>query len=170
MTRIIFEETAECIHTFPWKTISRVSGPDLSPARWACRVRAYGGGYFCREGNVRVAIPSSSLNFVVFEWYSIGSLEAEIRLMTGGESSWNFRSSVQESTSRSPRRELGPSTQRSVSAYGLRLFDLLSLVDDIWCYQVRWAVWGAGKVYGEILDAIEANDYDNLSQRAYVPR
>jgi len=36
--------------------------------------------------------------------------------------------------------------------------------------KVRWAVWGAGKVYGEILDAIEANDYDNLSQRAYVPR
>jgi len=36
--------------------------------------------------------------------------------------------------------------------------------------KVRWAVWGAGMVYGEILDSIEANDYDNLSQRAYVPR
>lgn len=36
--------------------------------------------------------------------------------------------------------------------------------------KVRWAVWGAGMVYGEILDAIEANDYDNLTQRAYVPR
>eukprot|EP00466_Bigelowiella_natans_P010922 jgi/Bigna1/92611/estExt_fgenesh1_pm.C_400009 len=35
---------------------------------------------------------------------------------------------------------------------------------------VRWAVWGAGMVYGEILDAIEKNDYDNLNRRAYVPR
>jgi len=36
--------------------------------------------------------------------------------------------------------------------------------------KVRWAVWGAGVVYGEILNSIEENDYDNLSQRAYVPR
>jgi len=36
--------------------------------------------------------------------------------------------------------------------------------------KVRWAVWGAGVVYGDILKSIEENDYDNLSQRAYVPR
>jgi len=36
--------------------------------------------------------------------------------------------------------------------------------------KVRWAVWAAGRVYGEILNSIEENDYDNLSRRAYVPR
>lgn len=34
----------------------------------------------------------------------------------------------------------------------------------------RWPVWSALVIYRGILDAIEANDYDNLSQRAYVPK
>jgi phytoene synthase len=31
-------------------------------------------------------------------------------------------------------------------------------------------VWSALDVYRNILDAIEENDYDNFSQRAYVPK
>jgi len=34
----------------------------------------------------------------------------------------------------------------------------------------RWPVWSALIIYREILDAIEANSYDNLTKRAYVPR
>jgi len=34
----------------------------------------------------------------------------------------------------------------------------------------RWPVWSALDVYRNILDAIEANDYDNFSKRAYVPK
>ena len=34
----------------------------------------------------------------------------------------------------------------------------------------RWPVWSALDVYRNILDAIEANDYDNFTQRAYVPK
>lgn len=34
----------------------------------------------------------------------------------------------------------------------------------------RWPVWSALVVYREILDAIEANDYDNFTKRAYVPK
>ena len=34
----------------------------------------------------------------------------------------------------------------------------------------RWPVWSALDVYRNILDAIEENDYDNFSQRAYVPK
>ena len=34
----------------------------------------------------------------------------------------------------------------------------------------RWPVWSALDVYRKILDAIEANDYDNFSKRAYVPK
>ncbi|NJN30808.1 MAG: phytoene synthase [Synechococcales cyanobacterium RM1_1_8] len=33
----------------------------------------------------------------------------------------------------------------------------------------RWPVWSSLMVYSQILDAIEANDYDVFSQRAYVP-
>jgi len=33
----------------------------------------------------------------------------------------------------------------------------------------RWPVWSSLMVYSKILDAIEANDYDVFSQRAYVP-
>eukprot|EP00244_Chara_vulgaris_P008486 TRINITY_DN3345_c0_g2_i2.p1 TRINITY_DN3345_c0_g2~~TRINITY_DN3345_c0_g2_i2.p1 ORF type:complete len:165 (-),score=26.44 TRINITY_DN3345_c0_g2_i2:138-632(-) len=32
----------------------------------------------------------------------------------------------------------------------------------------RWPVWASLMIYGQILDAIEANDYDNFSKRAYV--
>ncbi|MBD2435640.1 15-cis-phytoene synthase CrtB [Nostoc sp. FACHB-110] len=34
----------------------------------------------------------------------------------------------------------------------------------------RWPVWAASMLYGQILDAIERNDYDVFSQRAYVPQ
>ncbi|KAH7532305.1 hypothetical protein FEM48_Zijuj04G0005900 [Ziziphus jujuba var. spinosa] len=34
----------------------------------------------------------------------------------------------------------------------------------------RWPVWSAMMLYRKILDAIEDNDYDNLTKRAYVPR
>jgi phytoene synthase len=34
----------------------------------------------------------------------------------------------------------------------------------------RWPVWSALMLYREILDAIEDNDYDNLTKRAYVGR
>lgn len=34
----------------------------------------------------------------------------------------------------------------------------------------RWPVWSALDVYRKILDSIEANDYDNFSKRAYVPK
>ena len=34
----------------------------------------------------------------------------------------------------------------------------------------RWPVWSALDVYRDILDAIEANGYDNFTQRAYVPK
>jgi len=34
----------------------------------------------------------------------------------------------------------------------------------------RWPVWSALDVYRTILDAIEENDYDNFSKRAYVPK
>jgi len=34
----------------------------------------------------------------------------------------------------------------------------------------RWPVWSALDVYRNILDAIEANGYNNFNQRAYVPK
>ncbi|OCQ92101.1 phytoene synthase [Nostoc sp. MBR 210] len=34
----------------------------------------------------------------------------------------------------------------------------------------RWPVWAASMLYGQILDAIERNDYDVFSQRAFVPQ
>jgi phytoene synthase len=34
----------------------------------------------------------------------------------------------------------------------------------------RWPVWAASMLYGQILEAIERNDYDVFSQRAYVPQ
>ncbi len=34
----------------------------------------------------------------------------------------------------------------------------------------RWPVWSALILYRQILDAIEANDYDNFTKRAYVPK
>lgn len=34
----------------------------------------------------------------------------------------------------------------------------------------RWPVWSSLIIYRQILDAIEANDYDNLTKRAYVGR
>uniref|UniRef100_A0A7N0THY3 15-cis-phytoene synthase n=1 Tax=Kalanchoe fedtschenkoi TaxID=63787 RepID=A0A7N0THY3_KALFE len=34
----------------------------------------------------------------------------------------------------------------------------------------RWPVWSSLILYRQILDAIEANDYDNLTKRAYVGR
>ncbi|KAM5582311.1 phytoene synthase 2, chloroplastic-like [Rosa sericea] len=34
----------------------------------------------------------------------------------------------------------------------------------------RWPVWSSLLIYGNILDAIEENDYDNLTKRAYVGR
>ncbi|KAK1435209.1 hypothetical protein QVD17_00970 [Tagetes erecta] len=34
----------------------------------------------------------------------------------------------------------------------------------------RWTVWSALMLYRDILDAIEENDYDNLTKRAYVGR
>merc|ERR1711964_879563 len=34
----------------------------------------------------------------------------------------------------------------------------------------RWPVWSALILYRQILDAIEANDFDNFSKRAYVPK
>lgn len=32
----------------------------------------------------------------------------------------------------------------------------------------RWPVWASLLLYRQILDAIEANDYDNFTKRAYV--
>lgn len=34
----------------------------------------------------------------------------------------------------------------------------------------RWPVWSALILYRQILDAIERNDYDNFTRRAYVPK
>ncbi|KAK7849735.1 phytoene synthase [Quercus suber] len=34
----------------------------------------------------------------------------------------------------------------------------------------RWAVWASLLLYRQILDAIEANDYNNFTKRAYVPK
>jgi len=34
----------------------------------------------------------------------------------------------------------------------------------------RWPVWSALILYRQILDAIEANDYNNFTKRAYVPK
>nr|AAW28851.1 phytoene synthase [Haematococcus lacustris] len=36
--------------------------------------------------------------------------------------------------------------------------------------KARWPVWSALILYRQILDAIEKNDYDNFSQRAYVSK
>jgi phytoene synthase len=36
--------------------------------------------------------------------------------------------------------------------------------------KARWPVWSALILYRQILDAIEANGYDNFSRRAYVPK
>ncbi|GLC39157.1 Syntaxin-like protein psy1 [Pleodorina starrii] len=36
--------------------------------------------------------------------------------------------------------------------------------------KARWPVWSALILYRQILDAIEANGYDNFSKRAYVPK
>ncbi|KAG2428559.1 hypothetical protein HYH02_014363 [Chlamydomonas schloesseri] len=41
---------------------------------------------------------------------------------------------------------------------------------DLLAPQARWPVWSALILYRQILDAIEANDYDNFSKRAYVPK
>lgn len=32
----------------------------------------------------------------------------------------------------------------------------------------RWPVWASLLIYRQILDAIEVNDYDNFTKRAYV--
>ena len=34
----------------------------------------------------------------------------------------------------------------------------------------RWAVWASLLLYRQILDAIEANDYNNFTKRAYVAK
>lgn len=34
----------------------------------------------------------------------------------------------------------------------------------------RWPVWASLALYSQILDSIEANDYDNFTKRAYVPK
>lgn len=36
--------------------------------------------------------------------------------------------------------------------------------------EARWPVWTALVLYRQILDGIEANDYNNFTQRAYVPK
>lgn len=36
--------------------------------------------------------------------------------------------------------------------------------------KARWPVWSALILYRQILDAIEANNYDNFTKRAYVPK
>ncbi|KXZ41797.1 PSY protein [Gonium pectorale] len=36
--------------------------------------------------------------------------------------------------------------------------------------KARWPVWSALILYRQILDAIEKNDYDNFTKRAYVPK
>ncbi|GFR48710.1 hypothetical protein Agub_g10666 [Astrephomene gubernaculifera] len=36
--------------------------------------------------------------------------------------------------------------------------------------KARWPVWSALILYRQILDAIEVNDYDNFTMRAYVPK
>ncbi len=35
---------------------------------------------------------------------------------------------------------------------------------------IRWPVWSALVLYRQILDAIERNEYDVFSKRAYVPK
>mmetsp|Transcript_69936 Transcript_69936/g.221577 ORF Transcript_69936/g.221577 Transcript_69936/m.221577 type:complete len:446 (+) Transcript_69936:115-1452(+) len=37
-------------------------------------------------------------------------------------------------------------------------------------HNARWPVWSALIIYRRILDEIEANDYDNFTKRAYVPK
>ncbi|GAB2277691.1 Syntaxin-like protein psy1 [Dionaea muscipula] len=34
----------------------------------------------------------------------------------------------------------------------------------------RWPVWASLLLYRQILDEIEANDYDNITKRAYVSK
>eukprot|EP00882_Tetradesmus_deserticola_P017435 GHRQ01018677.1.p3 GENE.GHRQ01018677.1~~GHRQ01018677.1.p3 ORF type:complete len:228 (+),score=104.86 GHRQ01018677.1:2111-2794(+) len=41
---------------------------------------------------------------------------------------------------------------------------------DLLDQKARWPVWSALILYRQILDAIEANGYDNFTQRAYVPK
>lgn len=41
---------------------------------------------------------------------------------------------------------------------------------DLLDQQARWPVWSALILYRQILDAIEANGYDNFTRRAYVPK
>jgi phytoene synthase len=36
--------------------------------------------------------------------------------------------------------------------------------------KARWPVWSALILYRQILDAIEANGYNNFGRRAYVPK
>ncbi|MEW5316601.1 MAG: hypothetical protein WDW38_007964 [Sanguina aurantia] len=41
---------------------------------------------------------------------------------------------------------------------------------DLLSDKARWPVWSALILYRQILDAIERNNYDNFSRRAYVPK
>eukprot|EP00878_Enallax_costatus_P011025 GHUV01011515.1.p1 GENE.GHUV01011515.1~~GHUV01011515.1.p1 ORF type:complete len:209 (+),score=60.36 GHUV01011515.1:980-1606(+) len=41
---------------------------------------------------------------------------------------------------------------------------------DLLDEKARWPVWSALILYRQILDAIEKNDYDNFTKRAYVPK
>lgn len=41
---------------------------------------------------------------------------------------------------------------------------------DLLDEKARWPVWSALILYRQILDAIEKNDYDNFTRRAYVPK
>lgn len=41
---------------------------------------------------------------------------------------------------------------------------------DLLDAKARWPVWSALILYRQILDAIEANDYNNFTKRAYVPK
>ncbi|WIA09514.1 hypothetical protein OEZ85_008910 [Tetradesmus obliquus] len=41
---------------------------------------------------------------------------------------------------------------------------------DLLDQKARWPVWSALILYRQILDAIEANGYDNFTRRAYVPK
>lgn len=41
---------------------------------------------------------------------------------------------------------------------------------DLLDQKARWPVWSALILYRQILDAIEANGYNNFNRRAYVPK
>jgi phytoene synthase len=51
-----------------------------------------------------------------------------------------------------------------------KLFEDAEAGVDLLSQEARWPVWSALILYRQILDAIEANGYNNFDKRAYVPK